>query len=47
MNSATTTLGSHSTVAGQGPTPGFWGLNAVGGQQGAVRGPGGRIWLIG
>ena len=49
VNSASKTLSSHSTVAGRGPTPktGFSVYSTIGSQQGAVRGIGGQIWLIG
>ena len=48
ISSATKTLVSHVKVAGQGPSPktGLSEYQTYGTQQGAVRGPGGRIWLI-
>jgi len=48
FSSATKTLVSHVKVAGQGPSPktGLSEYQTYGTQQGAVRGPGGRIWLI-
>ncbi len=48
VSSATKTLASHSTVAGEGavPKPGLSVYQTYGMQQGAVRGPGGQIWLI-
>lgn len=48
LSSAAKTLRSHSTVVGHGFTPktGFSVYQTYGDQQGAVRGPGGRIWLI-
>jgi hypothetical protein len=49
VSSATETLDGHSTVAAHGFTPktGFSVYPTSGAQQGAVRGPGGQIWLIG
>jgi hypothetical protein len=49
VSSATKILGSRSTVAGHAFTPetGFSVYPTSGAQQGAVRGPGGQIWLIG
>ena len=49
VSSATESLGAHSTVAGHGFTPeaGFSVYPTSGAQQGAVRGPGGQLWLIG
>jgi hypothetical protein len=48
VSSATKTLASHSTVAGEAPVPkaGLSFYQTYGTQQGAVRGPGGQIWLI-
>ena len=48
LSSATKTMDSHVTVVGHGFTPktGFSVYQTYGMQQGAVRGPGGRIWLI-
>jgi hypothetical protein len=49
VNSATRTLATHAAVAGHGfaPATGFSVYPTSGAQQGAVRGPGGQIWLIG
>lgn len=49
VSSATRTLGAHAAVAGHGFTPktGFSVYPTSGAQQGAVRGPGGQLWLIG
>ena len=49
VSSATKTLGAHAAVAGHGfaPKTGFSVYPTSGAQQGAVRGPGGQLWLIG
>ena len=49
VSSATKTLAAHAAVAGHGFTPatGFSVYPTSGAQQGAVRGPGGQLWLIG